>query len=845
MRILPRALPAVSALALAAGLWLSRLPQPAAALYAVALLVAAGAVVWALADLESFTLVTVLAALSFPAALLHGAGANVAAGDLLLLVALGGWLARAAAGTAPPAFLAGNPLLAPTLLFAAVTAASFAWSTDHLQTARATVQTVEIVVVVTIVFASLPASLRQIRRGLIAYVCVTTGLAIVAALAFGHGAADGAPVPQYLPGLHKNSLGAFIGVGLVLAYTLSLDRRCPVLGRRALQLAALVQLLGLAASFSRGAIVGSLVAALAVTALLRRGRVATLLMVGAVAAVLAIVAQPVLDGRAVELGGYDSATVRTYSYADGIEQIAARPLLGTGAGTYWVDIPELQIGLTDPSNMFLLTGAELGLGGLAALLVLLHRFGLTLVRARRLPEPAALLAIATGGAALSRLVHFQFDVTWTRGTATICFALVGLMLAAIRLAPRERAHREPRADQGAPMACRPAAPPAALRGAHGGGDEQARPLRVLHVVSSSGFAGIERHVLRLCRDLSERGARCAIACPPAAKRLRAEAAAAGIPVVPGAGARRRAWLLQLVERAAAAPPDVVHVHDGAAAVAGWRLASTGRARLVRTQHFVRPASAERSGIVRDASLALHRRLNRTADALIAVSESAAATIRDRREARPGSLAVVPPGIELPDEEALQRAVAARDRLEHPTVAFVGRMEAEKAPALLVEAIPLVLAQVPACRFVIAGSGSLEAHLRRRVRTLGVEHAITWAGAVPDPGPVLEGAHVLVNPCAVEGFGLATAEAMAHAVPVVGIRAGGTAELVEHGVSGLLVAEARPAALAEAVVRLARDRRLAVRMGRAARRRAGELFSSERTAESTLSVYERVVSGASR
>jgi hypothetical protein len=43
------------------------------------------------------------------------------------------------------------------------------------------------------------------------------------------------------------------------------------------------------------------------------------------------------------------------------------------------------------------------------------------------------LAVAAGAAALGRVVHFQLDVTWTRGTGTICFALMGLLAAAWRL----------------------------------------------------------------------------------------------------------------------------------------------------------------------------------------------------------------------------------------------------------------------------------------------------------------------------------------------------------------------------------------------------------------------------
>ena len=172
---------------------------------------------------------------------------------------------------------------------------------------------------------------------------------------------------------------------------------------------------------------------LVVSALARRRRLVTLLLAVAAAAVFLVAVQQQLSEQTKVLGGYGTSTVRALSYTRGIDQIREHPLLGSGAGTYWDYIPELQIGLKDPNNMVLLTWAELGLAGVAALLFLLWRYGRPFVSARRLPEPARMLALGAGGAALSLFVHFQVDSTWTRGTASVCFALVGIMLAAHRL----------------------------------------------------------------------------------------------------------------------------------------------------------------------------------------------------------------------------------------------------------------------------------------------------------------------------------------------------------------------------------------------------------------------------
>jgi glycosyltransferase involved in cell wall biosynthesis len=205
----------------------------------------------------------------------------------------------------------------------------------------------------------------------------------------------------------------------------------------------------------------------------------------------------------------------------------------------------------------------------------------------------------------------------------------------------------------------------------------------------------------------------------------------------------------------------------------------------------------------------------------------------------GKVTVIPPGIELPRDEDVERAIERRRTLPSPAVAYIGRLEAEKAIPLLLRSIPLVLAHVPNCRFVIAGAGADEAELRALARVLEIGMSVKWLGEIPHPAAVLSDAHVYVNPSANEGFGLAVAEAMSWALPVVGRTKGGVAEIVDDGATGLLVAEDDPVELATAIVRLVENRELAEKLGREARRVAAARYDSERTADLTLQLYERL------
>lgn len=838
LRIPLAAAPGLAVLAIGAALVsVQASAEASAAAVAVASLGVAAAV-WALVDLERFVLLPVLGAMVLPYALLQPGGAQVAAADVLLMMALGAWLVRGSLGAAPAVWTAGNRMLAPALIFIAANAASLAWTVAPAQTVETVVQMVEIVLVIPLAFASLPRSIAAIRRGELFFVGVTCALALVTLAYFAPRVAAGDVSAQYLPGLHKNALGSFLAAGLVLAYTLWLHDRRPGV-RAVLGIAMLVELAGMFAAASRGALIGAAIAIVVVSAMMRRGRLLAVAVSAVGAAAFLMWFAPELSPAERAAGAYASEDVRGFAWDNAIDKIEDRPLLGSGAGTYDDFIPEFGIGLIDPTNIFLLTGAELGMLGLAGLLFLLWRFARLFVAARRLPGDASVTAVAAGAVTLAMLVHFQVDVTWARGSASIAFAGVGLLLAATRLAPAPpRARPAARSGAGLGDATRfdpaPGSPPPRRRPAESGAG-----FRVVHLVTSDAYAGIERHAVRLARELRALGCRAEIACPPSATRLRAEAEGMGIPVLPSAAARGRTWLAALARLLAVRPPGVLHLHDGRAAAAGALLARAGRPVVVRTQHFTRPASAERSGLGRAASLTLHRALNRRLDGYVAVSENVAAAALERGEVGAAELAVVPPGIDLPDEDTLAIARAARERLPHPVVAYIGRLEAEKGVDSLVRAAPRVLDQLPDCRFVIAGSGSRGQALRALARELGVEHVITWAGEVPDPGAVLARAHVYVSPSAQEGFGLATVEAMASGLPVVAVGAGASVELVEHGVCGLLAPPGDLERLASHIAELAGDRSRALEMGEAARQRAVARYGIDRTARATLDLYLRL------
>jgi glycosyltransferase involved in cell wall biosynthesis len=179
----------------------------------------------------------------------------------------------------------------------------------------------------------------------------------------------------------------------------------------------------------------------------------------------------------------------------------------------------------------------------------------------------------------------------------------------------------------------------------------------------------------------------------------------------------------------------------------------------------------------------------------------------------------------------------------PSVAFAGRLVAEKGADVLVDAFAKVRACVPGATLTIAGDGPERPALERQVAWLRLSACCTFAGSLPreEMEARIGGAWVQAVPGRwEEPFGIVVAEGMMRGSAVVASALGGPAEMVEHGVTGLQVEPGDPAALAQALIALLDDRELAMRMGHAGRERALVKLTDDAMVERFLAIYDRTV-----
>ncbi|MGH2636009.1 MAG: glycosyltransferase [Actinomycetota bacterium] len=359
--------------------------------------------------------------------------------------------------------------------------------------------------------------------------------------------------------------------------------------------------------------------------------------------------------------------------------------------------------------------------------------------------------------------------------------------------------------------------------------------RVLLLVKGLGRGGAEQLLVSAARHLDRtRFDYEAAYLLPYKDALVDDLRAAGLPVACLSGARGIGWLGRLRSLVRRRRIDLVHVHSPYAAI-GARLALPRGPKLVYTEHNV---WARYHPATRWANLATFPRN----DHVFAVADDVRASIVYPRGI---SFLQMPPtetlhhGIDLDRFPAPGSSNGVRAELGiadgAPLVGTVANFKAHKAHDVLLRAAVRVRRDVPDVRFVLVGTGPLEDEVRREAHAIGVGDQVVFAGFREDVPRVAAAFDVFALPSTYEGLSIALLEAMALGKPPVVTRVGGLPEVVDDGVSGLLVPSGDPEALATQIVRLLRDPKMRADMGEAARRRAGA-FDIRRAVRRTEEVY---------
>jgi glycosyltransferase involved in cell wall biosynthesis len=179
----------------------------------------------------------------------------------------------------------------------------------------------------------------------------------------------------------------------------------------------------------------------------------------------------------------------------------------------------------------------------------------------------------------------------------------------------------------------------------------------------------------------------------------------------------------------------------------------------------------------------------------------------------------------------------------PLVGLVGRISPWKGQHVFVEAAGIVRERFPEARFQIVGSAMFgeteyERQVRDQVASLGLEECVEFTGFRSDVPELVDEFDVLVHASTTgEPFGQVIAEGMAAGKPVVATDGGAVPEIVQDGVTGILVPMGQAAPMAEAILRLLENPEEARAMGVAGAQRIEERFTMSHVVEKVEKIYD--------
>lgn len=278
-------------------------------------------------------------------------------------------------------------------------------------------------------------------------------------------------------------------------------------------------------------------------------------------------------------------------------------------------------------------------------------------------------------------------------------------------------------------------------------------------------------------------------------------------------------------------PDIVHLHSSIAGVIGRLPTVSSGIPVVYTPNGVSP--------LRSARVA-ERLLGARADAIVAVSESEAALIRELRWCRPERVHVIPNGIPVESPPPLHPGLRARLGLgpTAPVIGAVGRLTDQKAPEVVLAAWGEVLAHRDDVTCVWMGDGDRRDDAATAARRWG-QGRIHLLGHVEGAAAAIAELDVFCLGSRYEGGPYALLEAMRAGVAIVATDVVGTRDAVEDGRTGLLVPPDDSAALGAAVLSLLEDPDRRAALGAAAQVDQRGRFSVTATNDALLALYREL------
>jgi len=304
------------------------------------------------------------------------------------------------------------------------------------------------------------------------------------------------------------------------------------------------------------------------------------------------------------------------------------------------------------------------------------------------------------------------------------------------------------------------------------------------------------------------------------------------------GILRSAWFLRK-ERI-----DIVHLNNSVPIKEEWLVAGKllGK-KCVGHQRGIVPSSP-RSGLV-----ARMRRAARMVDVAISVSDAVREDLKEKGAVFKKNVVIYDA---LPEEYLAARNGSGQNAEDQslsstPKIGIIGNIKPWKGQKVVIEALPPLVRKYPGIKCLIVGEASADWHDYREeldalISRHGLQENVVFTGYRKNICDIMNSLDVVVHASiSPEPFGMVVIEAMALGKPVISTNFGGPKEIIEQGVTGILISPDDPSELARVLEHLFENWPEAQQMGKRAREHVKQHFTVEENVSKTEAVYEVVIS----
>ncbi|MGX7668080.1 glycosyltransferase [Flavobacterium pedocola] len=368
-------------------------------------------------------------------------------------------------------------------------------------------------------------------------------------------------------------------------------------------------------------------------------------------------------------------------------------------------------------------------------------------------------------------------------------------------------------------------------------------IRVLNIVETIGYGGVERRRLSMAKLLDKSRFELKIICTKTEGNFADEIRAQGVEVIE-VGILKQPFDFKHHEKVKAIiedfQPHIIHgaVFEGVtmAVLNGF----SKKVPIIIAEETSDPQNRSWKGNL------LMKAFCTMSDAVVGVSPATIAYLLEKLRIRKSKVHLITNGVALPEKVSPEEVEKLRTDLglneNHIIIGSVGRMlsDANKRFSDLIKAFAVVVSQNPDARLVLVGEGNEKPNYIALSEELGISDKVVFAGYQNEVSKYYELFDVFSLVSSHESFGLVLAEAMLHHLPIVATNVGGMQYIVVDGGTGFLVEKYDVDAIADRLKKLCDEVPLRKQMGEKGFQRAIENYTEERYVQQVGELYDKLL-----